>query len=476
MRLSAALLAALLVVAAVGHGVTAAGPLPVAATADGTTAAVGLDASPPESAAPIQSAPPIESAAPIQSAASEQSTTSAQSIASARNTQRTTARQVIDDDGRPNVSRVLTLPAAAVDARNVTAVTVDAAGATGLGSDVVEVRVATGTLESRLAVTQGEAQRELLGDATERLANETAALERRQAAAIRSYNGGETTTREFLATLARIDRTAASLERRAVLLRNVSRSTFADESPVADNISRTRSSLRRFQGPVRDRIADSVAGRSDEARVFVATTEQGVALSTIDNRTYIREVYRGFLWQSGGTGLNSTEVSNAVSEAYPEIWEARNRTSGTGSADAFVLTVSHPGGRLDAHVRGDNRRVFREVQRLPLSTYPPGPSANRSLNGLVMRVDRTYPGGPLRVNVTDQRTGEPVNTSVAISSIGDPGLVTVGSTGGDGVLWTLGVGGSQQGYTITASEFEGSRVVVVVTGPSSPTTVAGARR
>jgi len=68
-----------------------------------------------------------------------------------------------------------------------------------------------------------------------------------------------------------------------------------------------------------------------------------------------------------------------------------------------------------------------------------------------------------------------VNTSVAISPIGGPGLVTVGETGADGVLWTLGGGGNRQGYTITASEFDGPGVVVVVTGPSEPTTVSDAR-
>ncbi len=470
MRLSAALLAALLVVAAVGHGVTAAGSSAVPATPDATTAPAALDASPTPTQSSVESSPSVT----VDTTGSTPG--SVGSAASAPNSPRTTAERVTDDDSDgPNVSRVLTLPAAAVGARNVTAVTVDTAGATGLSSDAVEARVGTNALASRLEVTRGEARRELLGDAVDRLANETATLERRQATAIRSYNAGETTTREFLAAMARIDRTATLLERRAVLLRNVSRETFADESPVADNISRTRSSLRRFQGPVRDRIGAAVTGRSDPARVFVATTEQGVALSTIDNGTYVREVYRGFLWNNGGTGLTGAEVSNAVSEAYPEIWETRNRTSGTGSADAFVLTVSHPGGRLDAHVRGENRRVFREVQRLPLSTYPTGPSTNRSLNGLVMRVNRTYPGGPLRVNVTDQRTGEPVNTSVAISPIGGPGLVTVGETGADGVLWTLGGGGNRQGYTITASEFDGPGVVVVVTGPSEPTTVADAR-
>jgi hypothetical protein len=321
-------------------------------------------------------------------------------------------------------------------------------------------------------VVNGEARRELVRGAVDSVQNETATLERRQAAAIRAYNAGEMTTREFVATLARVDRTAALLERRTVLLQNASRATFTEETTVVDNVSQTRSNLRRFQGPVRDRIARTVGGRSDERRVFVATTEQGVTLSTIHNGTYLREVYRGFLWQSGGSGLTGAEVSTAVAEAYPEIWETRNRTSGTGSADAFVLTVSHPGGRLDAHVRGENRRVFREAQRLSLSSYPTGPPTNQSINGLVMRVDRTFPGGPLRVNVTDQRTGLPVNTTVTISPNSDPGPVTVGSTGDDGVLWTLGVGKSRQGYTITANEQGGSRVVVVVTEPSEPATVS----
>lgn len=388
-----------------------------------------------------------------------------------------TDRATVHNGTGPNVSRVLTLPGPAVDATNVTAVTVDAGGATEIGADAAATRIGTDALATKLETTDdGEERRELLRRGVGRLAARSTTLDDRQSAAIRAYNDGETDAQKLLVELARIDRTARLLERRAVLLQNASRATFPSGSPLVDNVTRLRSGLRRFQGPVRERVAGAVEGRVHDGRVFVATTDRGVTLTTIVNDTYVREVYRGFLWSSGGRGLSVTEATTATAEAYPEIWAVRNRTSGTGSNGSFVLSVTHPGGTLDSHVRGENRRVFREVQRLSLEAYPPGPGVSRQLNGLVMQVNRTYPGGPLRVAVTDAQTGEPVNTSVSVSPIGQPNLDQAGVTGDSGVLWTLGPGGSPQGYTITADETDSSRVVIVVTDPAAATTVAQARR
>ena len=376
----------------------------------------------------------------------------------------------------PNVSRVLTLPRSAVDATNVTAVEVDAGGTTTVAADAAAIRIRTDALVTRLDAADGDERRGLLRRAAGRLTARTATLQGHQSAAISAYNGGEMTARELLVELARVDRTARLLERRAVLLQNATQAAFSSDAPLVDNVTETRFGLRRFQGPVREQVAAAAGGRVDGSRVFVATTERGVTLSTVVNDTYVREVYRGFLWSSGGRGLSVTEASAATAEAYPEIWAARNRTSGAGSNASFVLRVTHPGGTLDSHVRGENRRVFRAVQRLRLSKYPPGPGVGRQLNGLVMRVNRTYPGGPLRVSVADAQTGEPVNTSVSVTPIGRPDIAEVGVTGGDGVLWTLGPGETPQGYTVTADETDSSRVVIVVTNSSRATTVAQARR
>lgn len=447
MRLVAALLTALLVVASV-HGVAAA-PTTAVSSETATDTATQADR--------------VAGAA-----------TQADRLAGA--TTQADRAAVYNGTG-PNVSRVLTLPRAAVDATNVTAVAVNAGGATEASADAAAARIGTDALAAKLEATDDrEERRELLRQAADRLATRSATLDERQSAAIRAYNDGETDARELLVELARIDRTARLLERRAVLLQNASRAAFSSGSPPVDNVTELRSGLRRFRGPVRERVAAAVNGRVDDGRVFVATTDRGVTLTTIVNGTYVREVYRGFLWSSGGRGLTVTEASTATAEAYPELWAVRNRTSGTGSNGSFVLSVTHPGGTLESHVRGENRRVFREVQRLSLETYPPGPGVSRQLNGLVMQVNRTYPGGPLRVAVTDAQTGEPVNTSVSVSPIGRPNLDQAGVTGDSGVLWTLGPGGSPQGYTITADETGTSRVVIVVTDPAGATTVAQARR
>lgn len=439
MRLVAALLTALLVVAGV-HGAAAAPDATPSQSVAG-----------PPAAAPTAPAPTVDTDTQVDRATAYNGT-------------------------GPNVSRVLALPRPAVDAANVTAVAVDAGGTTEISADAAAVRVGTDALAARLAAASDGERPALVRRAVGRLTARSAALQERQSAAIRAYNDGETTARELLVELARIHRTASLLERRAVVLQNATRAAFPPGAPLIDNVTETRFGLRRFQGPVRERVVDAVGGRVGGSRVFVATTDRGVTLTTIVNDTYVREVYRGFLWTAGGRGLSVTEASAATAEAYPEIWAVRNRTSGAGSNASFMLTVSHPGGRLDSHVRGENRRVFREVQRLRLSKYPPGPGVTRQRNGLVMRVNRTYPGGPLRVAVADAQTGEPVNTSVSLNPLGETTITELGTTGEDGVLWTLGPGQAPQGYTLTADETGTSRVVLLTADPARATTVAQARR
>jgi hypothetical protein len=383
-----------------------------------------------------------------------------------------------NDSVGPNVSRVLTLPEGAVDVREITTVRLDAAGATAGAVESVSTRLETAALRARLNQTNDtEARAALIRRATQNLSERTAALRERQSRAIAAYNSGEIGAESFLVRLARIDETATLLGDRVDVLSTAARTTLNGSDPVVRNLTRLRYELRTFDGPVRERVGAAVAGETDTApRVFVATTDRGVTLTTLVNHTYVREVYRGFLWESGGTGVSGSDVVNVTARGYPEIWSARQETTGVGSNASFVFTVTHPGGLLEAHIRGDNRRVFREIQRLSLSNYPLGPGKTRQLTGLRMRVNRTYPGGPLRIAVVDAETGNPVNTTVSITPIGSVDNRPIGRTGSDGVLWTLSPGGSSRGYVITAIEPETSRVVVLLTEPTDPTTVGDARR
>lgn len=377
----------------------------------------------------------------------------------------------------PNVSRILALPRPAVDASNVSLVTVNVAGATESDTEVARTRMETMYVEERLNRTETPARRTVvIRDSLQTLENETEDLRDRQRAAIGAYNSGQIDAQTFLIRLARIDTRAELLGNRAEVLSAAVRERFDPEDPIFANITRVQSELVTFEGPIRDRVAAAVEGKNTETRVFVATTGKGVVLTSIDNGTYVRESYRGFLWEQGSSGITESDVPNVTAESYPEIWTSRSGTSGFGSNTTFAYNVKHPGGSLNVHIRGGNKRVYREVQRVPLESYPLQSVTTKRLMGLVLLVNRTYAGGPLRVKVVDAQTREPVNVTVSVSRIGASNNGRVGRTGRDGVLWTLSPGGETQSYVITALDIDSAdnRVVQLSTSTTAPVTVGRA--
>lgn len=377
----------------------------------------------------------------------------------------------------PNVSRILALPRPAVDVSSISVVTVDAAGATDTGTEVAETRMQTMYVEERLNRTETPAARAaVIRDSLRTLQNESDGLRLRQRAAISAYNNGQIDAQTFVLRLARIDTRAELLQNRANLLGTLVRESFDPDDPIFTNLTRVRSELDAFDGPVRERVAAAVQGDTAGTRVFVATTEKGVVLTSILDGSYVRESYRGFLWEQGGPGITGSDVANVTARSYPEIWAARNGTSGFGSNTTFSYTVQHTGGTLDIQIRGENKRVYREVQRIPLEQYPLRPVTTKRLMGLILLVNRTYAGGPLRVKVIDAQTREPVNVTVSVSRIGASNSGRIGRTGDDGVLWTLSPGGETQSYVITALDIDSAdnRVVQLSTSTTAPVTVGSA--
>lgn len=394
---------------------------------------------------------------------------------SMQTTAATTSDRVRNVTGSPNVTRILTLPPNAVDATELTSVRIDAGSATAWRVDAGAVRLETLAVRERVAGTDGAAARAAaVRSATDELANRTAELRRRQAELIAAFNAGRIGERTFLTGLASVDRTAELLQDRSDYLGDVAESSLPAEAPTSTELSRVDAELTTFDSPIRERVAAALAGEVGTIRVYVATTDRGLTLSTIRNDTYVREVYRGFLWEEGTPGLTGSTAANVTARSYPEVWAARNGTSGEGSNETFTLTVDYPGGVLETSVRGGVDRVFREVQRLDLDRYPARETRSEVLNNLRMEVTRTFPGGPLRVTVTDNTTSEPVNASVLANTIGANRVTRLGTTGDDGVLWALGPS-NQGGYAITAVD-QNDGAVIVSTTPLRPVTVGDALR
>jgi hypothetical protein len=91
--------------------------------------------------------------------------------------------------------------------------------------------------------------------------------------------------------------------------------------------------------------------------------------------------------------------------------------------------------------RGSKQMYKEEVVRT-LRTVRTHEQVTSTREGLQLRVNRTYPGGPMLVSLRDTQTDEVVDGDVTINGF------NVGRTGDDGELWVLSRRGT---FTVTAT-------------------------
>ncbi|MFC7069151.1 DUF7096 domain-containing protein [Halobaculum lipolyticum] len=367
--------------------------------------------------------------------------------------------------------RVLSLNESGDVAADIDVVTIEAGTATEFAASGSATRIETMALRERIeaANTTDERQRRIL-DGLNEVEKDAITLHSRQQTAIEAYTSGTTTARELLVELARIRASAAVLSDRVRVLNDLAEDTDdfgIDETRVFALVY----DLRTFDGPVRSRTAAALSGdQSASTRVYVAATGDGVSLATVADGRYIRETYRGDLRDRENTGIDQETAENVTRRSYPELWNATAGSGGgVGSGGVFILDLEYPNGTLTAFVGGGSERVFMEHQRIDLAGVDTGEQTTRTLD-LTLRVNRTFPGGPLRVAVTDPATGEPVNAVVKVGRDGGEST-DVGRTGDDGVLWTVSPRGE---FVVTVVEVGSTDVSTVPVTPSEPTTVAAA--
>ncbi len=376
-------------------------------------------------------------------------------------------QETVATNHTPTRTRILSIPAENVSRTGADAVTIEVGTATTLGGNVSTIRIETSAIGERVVAAEtADQRRNRILTALETTEDRADALYARQQRAITAYSAGEIDERQLLFRLAELRLEARALQDRVRVIRRL-----ADATPEF-NLSQSRTQgllfeLRSFGGPVTDRIAAAVRGEGP-LRVYVETGPESVVLATVAGDTYVREVYRGDLRTRDGRTLDPEEAGNITAASYPEIWRLGGSTAnGVGSGGTFVYDVTWSNGSLTAFVDGGSDRVFKEFQRLPLSNLSLGPEVRRNQDQLVLRVNRTYPGGPLRVRLENAETGDPVD---AVVRIGPPGGDSrrVGRTGSDGVLWTIAPRGE---FQVTAVEPESARVARVSADPLDPPAV-----
>ncbi|KAB1197435.1 MULTISPECIES: hypothetical protein [Haloferax] len=295
------------------------------------------------------------------------------------------------------------------------------------------------------------------------------ALQSAQQSVITQYNADELTTREVLVELARIDAEARDLEERRVALRELARET-PDFSVDSGRLAALERELDTFTGPVRAHAADVLSGKAAPTRFSVRTSQTGVALSSVTDDTYIREVYRGDLRNRDESGVTPTEALDKVAENYPGVWQSRATQNGAdvvGAGDSYLVRINYDRGQLYAYVDSGSREVFKESQTRPLESLSNGTPTTEVKDGLELTVDRTYPGGPLRIQLNESASGNPIDANVTIGVEASQESTLLGRTGSDGTIWTVSPSGT---YTITV--IRGNAAVVLTTDPTPTPTLA----
>jgi hypothetical protein len=373
----------------------------------------------------------------------------------------------VDGDPTNRTVHVLDLAPSAVARSDIRERTVELGPALGFDVNATDRHVATAAMVRRINGSADAATRsERVADALDALERETSALQERQRAAVEAYAAGDVSTRAFLTTLGRLDAVARSLDERRRAL-----ATLADETPGVTADGRTAAlsrELAALQGPVRQRAASVLRGRAAPTRFYAAVGNGTVVLSTVVGDRYLRESYSGDLRTRDGD-ISATAALDVTAASYPVVWETRrNNTQVVGSGDSYVVDVPHRQGHLTAFVDGGSRAVYREVQRRPVDTMGDGPAASSTRDGLRLRANRSYPGAPLRVVLTDAGSGRPLAANITIASAAEGDSALVGNTGSDGRLWTLA---PAERFTVTA--IRGNSVVFLTVDPTDPPLLGG---
>ncbi len=323
---------------------------------------------------------------------------------------------------------------------------------------VTEERLARERLRERYASAGATERSAVLASALDRMSERIAAVSAAEDRLQRRYANDTATPSTVSKGLATLDARARSMGRTVAFVEN----RLDDGSELRPRINDLERRLASVRGPVRDRVGAAIRGATNVSRAYLAGTADGVRLAMVADGVHYHESSRPVSERSSGDTASIAEAERRIAELYPWAW---NNSQGTTvdviGADTYRATIEHPHGSLVSYVDAASLQVVREIQRRNVSALPSGPGISRSQGGLGVIVNRTYPGGPLRIVASDG--ANPVDATVRVDD------AVVGTTGADGTLWTVSPDGGPDSRFIVTAERGGTQVSLIAqpTQPSS---------
>jgi hypothetical protein len=370
-----------------------------------------------------------------------------------------------------NTSEYLRITPSALETAAYRRTTLDVSATLALDTRGLTARFKQLTLDERFAATDSmDARRAQLRATAARIEARIEQLRNRQSAAIRAYNNGSLSAREFVVELARIGAAAGRLgtaaDRVAARASSVSQSTINGQ-PAVNWARNRRVELGPLDGPVRERIREALRGentvrvseaaptglkrlgqtRSEQLKplgLYVETTRNGVVLATVDDGQYYREAYlpseRNNTTASGLADI--TDALERVRQRYPWAWNNSGSTDSSSArrAGVYQFILFHEHGQLTTYLDRDSGQVFAEQQRKRLRSIPTTASVTGRTGSLRLTVNRTHPTGPLELSLSTT-SGDPVDGRITING------TSIGRIGPDGHRWTVTPRGT---FTVTA--------------------------
>lgn len=319
--------------------------------------------------------------------------------------------------------------------------------------------------------SRGDKRDLLLKFATE-IDTKTLALESHEATARRGFRNGSISADEYLTTLFIVSAESKHIIQDIRAAENLA--SGVKEFSLSGYFGTYQKRLISLRGPVREGIGPIATGEMTVNRYYLSAAENGVVLASIKEGTYHREVYRvDHRKLESNNQYNSSAISNRRNQFYP--WAAPDsgnfkgsglRPNAIGGYTSFDLEHTH--GKISGYFDLSTGLVFRESQMKYLTTdaasrngldatRPKGPGVTANESGLLLTVNRSYPGGPMYVSLQDNETGDLIEGSIAING------KTVGQTKFGSGLWVLSPAGS---FNVSASS--GLDVVTVETRATRP--------
>jgi len=290
-------------------------------------------------------------------------------------------------------------------------------------------------------------------------------LEDRQQEAIDAFNQETLEPREFVEELAVIHLKAATYRERMNTLEEYAE-TIDGDALSDDRLQRTEYDLRMLESPLRAHAVSVLRGEQPANKIMIETSSDELALTAIEDETYIREVNRQGLRESGTPTLSADQPEEMTQEQYPVLWDRSTSWSSDGIDSVFMMSVNYPGGELRTFIDGVSEQTFIEHKQLPLDGVNTGETTNKLQDGLNVTVDQTYAGGPFRVTVTDAETDEPVEATVTVGQDGRESQ-PVGTVDEDGIVWAIS---PREPFTVTVLG-DGTSAAFVDVTPQPPEAV-----